>query len=56
MHGPHTPVMPDLSADEEEADSGDIRILPERKPEENPRRKKAVAALRGLRKKIGLTD
>lgn len=58
LHGPHTPVMPDLSADadEEDADTGDIHILPERKPEDNPRRKKAVAALRGLRKKMGLTD
>lgn len=51
---PHTPVMPDLSATEEdeEADSGDIRILPERKPADDPRRRKAVAALRSLRKKI----
>lgn len=57
-HGPHTPVMPDLSdtGDEDEGDSGDIQILPERKPEENPRRKKAVAALRALRKKISQTE
>lgn len=57
MHGPHTPVMPDLSAtaDEEEGDSGDIHIIPEKKPEDNPRRKKAVAALRALHKKLGRT-
>lgn len=57
MHGPHTPVMPDLSAtaDEDEGDSGDIHIIPEKKPEENPRRKKAVAALRALHKKLGCT-
>lgn len=56
-HGPHTPVMPDLSdtGEDEDADSGDIQILPERKPEENPRRKKAVAALRALRKKMSHT-
>lgn len=54
--GPHMPVMPDLSdtVEEDDADSGDIQILPERKPEANPRRKKAVAALRALRKKTGL--
>lgn len=55
MHGPHAPVMPDLSATEEEGDSGDIRIIPEKKPEENPRRRKAVAALRSLYKKLGRT-
>lgn len=57
MHGPHAPVMPDLSATEEddEADSGDIHIIPEKKPEDNPRRKKAVAALRSLHKKLGRT-
>lgn len=56
MHGPHAPVMPDLSAtEEEEGDSGDIHIIPEKKPEENPRRKKAVAALRSLYKKLGRT-
>lgn len=56
MHGPHAPVMPDLSATEEdEGDSGDIHIIPEKKPEDNPRRKKAVAALRSLYKKIGRT-
>lgn len=57
MHGPHTPVMPDLDAttDEEEGDSGDIHIIPEKKPEDNPRRKKAVAALRALHKKLGRT-
>lgn len=55
MHGPHAPVMPDLSATEEEGDSGDIHIIPEKKPEENPRRKKAVAALRSLYKKLGRT-
>ncbi|EFB75346.1 hypothetical protein [Subdoligranulum variabile] len=56
-HGPHTPVMPDLSdtGEGEDLDSGDIQILPERKPEENPRRKKAVAALRALRKKMSHT-
>lgn len=56
-HGPHTPVMPDLSdtGEDEDTDSGDIQILPERKPEENPRRKKAVAALRALRKKMSHT-
>ena len=56
MHGPHAPVMPDLSAtEEEEGDSGDIHIIPEKKPEDNPRRKKAVAALRSLYKKLGRT-
>lgn len=58
MHGPHTPVMPDLSAteeDDDQADSGDIHIIPEKKPEDNPRRKKAVAALRSLHKKLGRT-
>lgn len=56
MHGPHAPVMPDLSATEdEEGDSGDIHIIPEKKPEDNPRRKKAVAALRSLYKKLGRT-
>ena len=56
--GPHTPELPDLQ-DEEEAeadddeDMGEIHILPERKPQENPRRGKAVAALRALRSKIG---
>lgn len=56
MHGPHAPVMPDLSAtEEEEGDSGDIHIIPEKKPEDNPRRKKAVAALRSLHKKLGRT-
>lgn len=55
LHGPHAPVMPDLSATEEEGDSGDIHIIPEKKPEENPRRKKAVAALRSLYKKLGRT-
>lgn len=56
--GPHQPVMPDLSdtgEDDEDADSGDIQLIPERKPEENPRRKKAVAALRGLRRKMART-
>ena len=56
--GPHEPVMPDLSdtgEDDDDADSGDIQLIPERKPEENPRRKKAVAALRGLRKKMSQT-
>lgn len=56
--GPHQPVMPDLSdtgEDEENADSGDIQLIPERKPEENPRRQKAVAALRGLRRKMART-
>lgn len=55
MHGPHAPVMPDLSTTEEEGDSGDIHIIPEKKPEDNPRRKKAVAALRSLYKKLGRT-
>ena len=55
--GPHTPVMPDLSATEEDEDtgSGEMEILPERKPEENPRRKKAVAALRSLHRKMAHT-
>lgn len=56
--GPHQPVMPDLSdtgEDDEDADSGDIQLIPERKPEENPRRQKAVAALRGLRRKMART-
>lgn len=53
-HGPHEPLMPDLSdtGEDDDADSGEIQLIPERKPEENPRRKKAVAALRGLRKKM----
>lgn len=56
--GPHQPVMPDLSdtgEDDEDADSGDIQLIPERKLEENPRRQKAVAALRGLRRKMDRT-
>lgn len=56
--GPHQPVMPDLSdtgEDDEDADSGDIQLIPEHKPEENPRRQKAVAALRGLRRKMART-
>ena len=50
--------MPDLSdtgEDDEDADSGDIQLIPEHKPEENPRRQKAVAALRGLRRKMART-
>ena len=47
--------MPDLSAaeDEEDADSG-IRILPEQEKAApaDPRRKKAVTALRSLRRKL----
>ena len=56
--GPHQPVMPDLSdtgEDDEDADSGDIQLIQERKPEENPRRQKAEAALRGLRRKMART-
>lgn len=56
LHGPHQPEMPDLSATEEEPeedDSGDIHIIPERKPQEDPRRKKAVTALRALHRKLG---
>ncbi|MFR3790314.1 MAG: hypothetical protein ACLTWO_00120 [Blautia massiliensis (ex Durand et al. 2017)] len=53
--GPHVPLMPDLSAaeDEEDADSG-IRILPEQEKAApaDPRRKKAVTALRSLRRKL----
>ena len=55
--GPHAPVMPDLSATEEDEDtgSGEMEILPERKPEENPRRRRAVAALRSLHRKMAHT-
>lgn len=55
--GPHAPVMPDLSATEEDEDAGngEMAILPERKPVENPRRKKAVAALRSLHRKMAHT-
>ncbi len=51
--GPHVPLMPDLGGaeDEEDADGG-IRILPETEPPADPRRKKALAALRALHKKL----
>lgn len=55
LRGPHTPVMPDVNAtDEEGADEAqEIQLIPERKVSDDPRRKKAVAALRSLRKKTG---
>ena len=49
------PDLTDTGEDDEDADSGDIQLIPERKPEENPRRQKAVAALRGLRRKMART-
>ncbi len=47
--------MPDVNAtDEEGADEAqEIQLIPERKVSDDPRRKKAVAALRSLRKKTG---
>lgn len=56
VQGPHAPELPDLSSteeDEEEEDTGDIQIIPERKPAQDPRRGKAVAALRALHRKLG---
>ena len=66
LHGPHTPEMPDLSATEDDnaddteeiedpadGNGSDIHIIPERKPQQDPKRRKAVAALRALRRKIG---
>lgn len=58
--------MPDLSATEDDnaddteeiedpadGNGSDIHIIPERKPQQDPKRRKAVAALRALRRKIG---
>ena len=52
--GPHTPLMPDLSAaDEDDGDAdGGIEILPERTPAQDPRRRKVLAALRALHSKL----
>lgn len=52
--GPHTPLMPDLSAGEEDEDTGDggIQLLPEREAKPDPRRRKVVAALRALHSKL----
>ena len=58
MRGPHMPVMPDLSATEEDDDSAedaDIRIIPEQKQPQDPRRSKIVGALRSLHNKISGT-
>ena len=55
LRGPHAPLLPDLNAGEEEDDDavGEIRILPEPAPQPDPRRPKAVAALKALRRKLG---
>lgn len=58
MRGPHMPVMPDLSATEEEDDGveeADIHIIPEQKQPQDPRRSKIVGALRSLHNKISGT-
>ena len=58
VQGPHAPELPDLSSteeDEEEEDTGDIQIIPERKPAQDPRRGKAAAAVRALHRKLGDT-
>lgn len=54
LRGPHAPLLPDLNAGEEEDDdaTGGIRILPEPAPRPDPRRHKAVAALKALRRKL----
>ena len=54
LRGPHAPLLPDLNAGEEEDDDavGEIRILPEPAPQPDPRRPKAVAALKALRRKL----
>lgn len=54
LRGPHAPLLPDLNAGEEEDDdaTGGIRILPEPAPRPDPRRPKAVAALKALRRKL----
>ena len=54
LRGPHAPLLPDLNAGEEEDDdaAGGIRILPEPAPRPDPRRPKAVAALKALRRKL----
>ena len=54
LRGPHAPLLPDLNAGEEEDDdaAGGIRILPEPAPRLDPRRPKAVAALKALRRKL----
>ena len=54
LRGPHAPLLPDLNAGEEEDDDavGEIRILPEPAPQPDPRRPKAVAALKTLRRKL----
>ena len=52
LRGPHAPLLPDLNAGEEEDDdaAGGIRILPEPAPRPDPRRPKALKA---LRRKLG---
>lgn len=52
MRGPHAPVMPELAVEEDD-DGQEIELIPEKQPSADPRRKKAVAALRSLRKKTG---
>ena len=52
LRGPHAPLLPDLNAGEEDDAVGEIRILPEPAPRPDPRRPKAVAALKALRRKL----
>ena len=55
VRGPHTPLLPNLDtdADEEDDDPLTAPAAPAKVTASGPRRKKAVAALRALRRKLG---
>ncbi len=63
VRGPHTPLLPDLDADEDEEETAAAPVQPVPQPAapnaapakvtaSGPRRKKAVAALRALRRRL----